>query len=218
MSLHWFKCPIPDCDIEINDRIKSGLCYRHEQERMPVRGSDAYEIVKSWQGPLWDAINTYMLACGGSPTDGGGARMGAVSAFNRTLERLMVSNAPDPVPMILHCPECMARHIDVGEFATKPHHTHACQCCGFVWRPAVGPTFGVQFLPGFKNGSEVITKNTVDQWICNLILERDEVIREIRANKKSADKFVGANTKRSILGRIAALQETLKGINERLGI
>lgn len=58
---------------------------------------------------------------------------------------------PAPIPMVLHCPECRLRHIDVGEFATKPHHTHACQGCGFVWRPAVGPTVGIRFLPGFKN-------------------------------------------------------------------
>lgn len=57
----------------------------------------------------------------------------------------------EPVPMVLHCPECKARHIDSGEFATKPHHTHACQECGMVWRPAIEPTRGVQFLPGFKN-------------------------------------------------------------------
>lgn len=56
-----------------------------------------------------------------------------------------------PIPMILHCPECRARHVDVGEFATKVHHTHSCQICGFTWRPAVVPTVGVQFLPGFKN-------------------------------------------------------------------
>lgn len=31
------------------------------------------------------------------------------------------------------------------------HHTHACQHCGMVWRPAVVPTVGVYFLPGFKN-------------------------------------------------------------------
>jgi hypothetical protein len=60
-------------------------------------------------------------------------------------------DSPPPVPMILHCPECRARHIDAGEFATKWHHTHACQHCGMVWRPAIGPTIGVQFLPGFKN-------------------------------------------------------------------
>lgn len=58
-----------------------------------------------------------------------------------------------PVPMILTCPAhgCGARHVDKGDFATKPHHTHACQHCGHVWRPAIVPTVGVQFLPGFKD-------------------------------------------------------------------
>ena len=58
---------------------------------------------------------------------------------------------PARIQMILTCPECRARHVDKGEFATKPHHTHACQACGFVWRPAVLATVGVQFLPGFKD-------------------------------------------------------------------
>lgn len=56
-----------------------------------------------------------------------------------------------PIPMLLWCPGCGDRHIDVGEFATKVHHTHACQSCGMVWRPAVLATVGVQWLPGFKN-------------------------------------------------------------------
>lgn len=55
------------------------------------------------------------------------------------------------IPMILHCPGCGERHIDVGEFAEKAHHTHACQGCGLVWRPAKVNTHGVQFLPGYKN-------------------------------------------------------------------
>jgi predicted RNA-binding Zn-ribbon protein involved in translation (DUF1610 family) len=59
--------------------------------------------------------------------------------------------APDPVPMRLNCPDCGELHLDEGEFATKPHHTHACQHCGNVWRPAVVATVGVRFLPGFKN-------------------------------------------------------------------
>ena len=58
---------------------------------------------------------------------------------------------PEPVPMILTCPMCRERHVDRGRFATHPHHTHACQRCGFVWRPALVPTVGVQFLPGFKD-------------------------------------------------------------------
>lgn len=55
-----------------------------------------------------------------------------------------------PAPLILFCPNGH-RHIDEGEFATKPHHTHACQTCGIVWRPALIDTVGVQFLPGYKN-------------------------------------------------------------------
>jgi predicted RNA-binding Zn-ribbon protein involved in translation (DUF1610 family) len=58
------------------------------------------------------------------------------------------------VMMLLWCPGCGERHIDEGEFATKAHHTHACQNCGMCWRPAVVPTCGVQFLPGFKNAKE----------------------------------------------------------------
>ncbi len=63
----------------------------------------------------------------------------------------------DPIPMLLWCPECKARHVDVDEFATKVHHTHSCQICGHTWRPAVVPTVGVQFLPGFKN----------EEWLVN---------------------------------------------------
>lgn len=59
-----------------------------------------------------------------------------------------------PIPMFLTCPICCARHIDEGEFATKPHHTHACQSCGLTWRPAIQATVGVQFLPGFKNEAQ----------------------------------------------------------------
>lgn len=58
---------------------------------------------------------------------------------------------PSAVPMILHCPDCGERHVDEGDFAARPHHTHACQTCGMVWRPAKQPTVGVRFLPGFKD-------------------------------------------------------------------
>lgn len=57
----------------------------------------------------------------------------------------------EPIPMILTCPACNGRHIDVGGFATVPHRDHACQHCGLVWRPALVNTVGVQFLPGYKN-------------------------------------------------------------------
>lgn len=54
---------------------------------------------------------------------------------------------PEPIAMRLPCPDCGALHIDEGEFATKPHHTHSCQQCGLTWRPAVPHTVGVRFLP-----------------------------------------------------------------------
>lgn len=56
-----------------------------------------------------------------------------------------------PIPMLLWCPCCGERHVDKGLFATRVHHTHACQACGMVWRQAVVPTVGVAFLPGFKD-------------------------------------------------------------------
>lgn len=54
------------------------------------------------------------------------------------------------IPMILFCPNGH-RHLDEGDFIHVPHHTHACQDCGIVWRPAKVNTHGVQFLPGYKN-------------------------------------------------------------------
>lgn len=54
------------------------------------------------------------------------------------------------IPMILFCPKGH-RHIDEAEFANVPHHTHACQKCGLVWRPAKVNTHGVRFLPGYSN-------------------------------------------------------------------
>ncbi len=82
--------------------------------------------------------------------------------------RIMATKTASPVPMLLFCPMCHTKHIDEGEFATKPHHTHACQGlvrneeydekhgkvmrrCGHVWRPAIVPTIGVEALPGFIN-------------------------------------------------------------------
>jgi len=56
--------------------------------------------------------------------------------------------------MRLNCPDCGELHVDAGEFETKLHHTHACQFCGMVWRPALVPTLGVRFLPGFKDGEQ----------------------------------------------------------------
>jgi len=72
--------------------------------------------------------------------------------MNETME--ITESARIPIPMLLWCPECSNRHIDIGEFAEHKHHTHACQYCGHVWRPALVETVGVKFLPGFKNKAD----------------------------------------------------------------
>ena len=59
-----------------------------------------------------------------------------------------MSEGLEPIPMRLRCEVCGALHVDEGEFATKPHHTHVCQECGAEWRPALVCTVGVRFLPG----------------------------------------------------------------------
>lgn len=87
---------------------------------------------------------------------------GVVLLASNTLDRVVELRGPVPIPMRLECPgtvervpghpeKCGVLHIDEGEFATKPHHTHSCQSCGHTWRQAVVPTVGVRFLPGFKN-------------------------------------------------------------------
>jgi hypothetical protein len=75
------------------------------------------------------------------------------------------NNHTDPIPMLLHCPLCGKRHIDEGDFATKSHTTHACQFCGMVWRPAIVPTVGVQFLPGFKNEVQEVHFSVEEGWL-----------------------------------------------------
>lgn len=75
----------------------------------------------------------------------------AVSEVREEMGMTTNSAEERAIPMLLWCPSCAERHIDEGAFATKLHHTHACQGCGLVWRPAVEPTVGVRFLPGFKN-------------------------------------------------------------------
>jgi len=82
---------------------------------------------------------------------GTGPRDLLVVRVAEALARERVQGVRPPLAIRLHCPECGELHIDEGQWATRVHHTHSCQNCGATWRPAVGPTVGVRFLPGFKN-------------------------------------------------------------------
>ncbi len=90
----------------------------------------------------------------GEPLDMRGA---AQDALAQLTDRITA-----PIPMYLTCPKCSERHIDEGDFRTKPHHTHSCQHCGLTWRPAIVHTVGVEFLPGFKNDPAPVAATASD--------------------------------------------------------
>jgi rubredoxin len=89
--------------------------------------------------------------------------------------------------MILTCPVCHARHYDDGEFAITPHHTHACQSCGFVWRPAIEPTVGVDFLPGFKNDDTEVREGATAWTLAEVARLRDLNKRAFALGVRFAD-------------------------------
>lgn len=88
------------------------------------------------------------VECGGEYTDTHNCRP---TESLRTFKVEEFIEKRRPVDMLLWCPSCNKRHIDVGVWSERFHHSHACQYCGMVWRPAVVNTRGVEFLPGFKN-------------------------------------------------------------------
>lgn len=99
-----------------------------------------------------EEIDLLLTAAGDVKNGRTRSHVGAAALLAEGVERLVKERAePAPIAMWLSCPHCKARHIDEGDFATKPHHTHACQSCGLTWRPSIVPTVGVLFLPGFKN-------------------------------------------------------------------
>lgn len=61
-----------------------------------------------------------------------------------------LAEAREPVPMILFCPSCGARHIDAADPASgwtnPPHRSHLCGVCSYQWRPADVPTVGVDAI------------------------------------------------------------------------
>lgn len=39
-----------------------------------------------------------------------------------------------PRPAHIRCPWCATRHLDVGEWETRPHHKHLCAACKRLFR------------------------------------------------------------------------------------
>jgi hypothetical protein len=116
------------------DRLRNEAIVRSGVASSAVTGDD----LRNWAARLDDASMA--------------GRWDQVTAVETKLREAVVSDAaaePKPVELILFCPECKARHIDLPD--SRAHRTHACQTCGFNWAPAVVPTVGVRFLPGCKD-------------------------------------------------------------------
>lgn len=53
------------------------------------------------------------------------------------------------IPVVLHCPYCKKQHVDEGQWATRPHRTHACvddvagKGCRKPFTPSAFRTVGV---------------------------------------------------------------------------
>lgn len=108
------------------------VLWRYANGKGPLTPSDADRILRAFTAPM--------------PPDG----LLDLPTMAFTIER--GKQRPNyTIPMILTCPSCGERHIDEQEFAEVAHHTHACQGCGMVWRPAKVNTHGVRFLPGYEN-------------------------------------------------------------------
>lgn len=41
------------------------------------------------------------------------------------------------LPLALNCPSCGARHVDEGEWESRPHRTHLCLECGIEFEVTV---------------------------------------------------------------------------------
>lgn len=105
----------------------------------------------------------------------------AVRAALRALDALDALDASPGVPLpageerprtfrcALYCPRCEQSHVDVGEWATRPHHTHRCAHCEFEWR--IEPyVFGAA---PYKDAAAEYARGRRE--------EREAVVRELRA-------------------------------------
>lgn len=127
---------------------------KHTIRRLRVLTEAANAVLRHFMPTFHDsrAVDDCLVGLAAALVDGGGLE-GNASGLLLGPGVAVHGSTVNAIPLLLWCPECGERHIDVGEFATKLHHTHACQSCGMVWRPSLRHTVGVQWLPGFKDAS-----------------------------------------------------------------
>lgn len=117
-----------------------------------------------------------------------------------------------PLQLELHCPMCGRKHVDSGEFATKPHHTHSCQNpgCGHTWRPAVQPTVGVACLPGF-----VSERTEADEAVLLLACRLNHLLFKHQTDASEVDHQVGSHFE-TVPARYRELAASVEEVKELL--
>lgn len=65
------------------------------------------------------------------------------------------------IPSLLFCPKCHAKHVDEGEWETRPHRTHLCLSCGNEWRVTVR---GTQFINTIHAAGALPRKDAPGEW------------------------------------------------------
>lgn len=133
--------------VHLVDGVRVGyLC-----DMPPAPPSPIVEIIRCAEETPAETIKQRLIAFLKWPAH----RDGLYYEWNEVVEELLLDDGmaleitptAAPVPMVLACPTCHERHVDEGEWATRPHKTHLCSRCGTLFRPANVPTVGVAVLP-----------------------------------------------------------------------
>lgn len=86
--------------------------------------------------------------------------VGEVFSWDYGEEHIEIIRLAEPIPMVLHCPNCREQHIDkpdpeTGWTNNPPHRSHECQFCKWIWRPADIYTTGVERINTRGNNDSV---------------------------------------------------------------
>lgn len=128
---------------------KENRCLAMENADLQMALREAREALADGHAMLSDSIPRHL-----PPWERTRERMQAAVA---RIDALAAEQKAEPIPMVLHCPQCGSQHIDApsGEWTNPPHKSHLCSGCGAIWRPADVPTTGV---------AAVATRGKADTW------------------------------------------------------
>jgi hypothetical protein len=116
---------------------------------LPGSGSTAHDAEQALQA-IQIVCDHFECSVEASITTHDGKRiMCSVDAFRVIYETETVKVTElraQPIPMVLHCPNCKQQHLDVGEWRMRAHRTHLCLHCQQSFTPSKLATVGVEAL------------------------------------------------------------------------